>query len=178
MTMTGYRYRFCKDSGSEWMYEREMTDIPLSILLDCKDADEAFIETLEKIFTKCSNSKMAASICKRRSIGAGDIDVKSVHLVLELLEAELKSPSHLQELGNFEIEEVEIKITNRLAKKIVFDFCFASRRRNDNPTLLIDLTRLDNPDKLAYLEKLDPTALSDIKVISEPKVLKAHDLVS
>lgn len=176
MTITGYRYRFCKDSETEWIYEREITDIPLSILLDCKDADETFIETVEKIFTKCNNSQLAASICKRRI--TCEIDVKTLHLVLELLEDELKSPSHLQELGNFEIEEVEIKITNRLAKKIVFDFCFASRRRNDHPTSLIDLTRLDSPAKLDYLEKLDPKALDDIKVISEPKVLKTHDLVS
>ena len=95
-------------------------------------------------------------------------------MILELLEDELKSPSHLQELGNFEIEEVEIKITNRLARRIVFDFCFASRRRDD----IIDLTCLDNPCKLDYLEKSDRTALEDIKVISEPKIIKARDLVS
>ena len=46
MTLVGYRYRFCKDSKSEWIYEREITDIPLRIMLDFKDADETFIETL------------------------------------------------------------------------------------------------------------------------------------
>ena len=97
---------------------------------------------------------------------------------MKLLEDELKSPTHLQELGNFEIEEVEIKITNRLARRIVFDFCFASRRRNDNPPRIIDLTCLDNTCKLDYLEKSDKKALEDIKVISEPKLIKACDLVS
>ena len=97
---------------------------------------------------------------------------------MKLLEDELKSPTHLQELGNFEIEEVEIKITNRLARRILFDFCLASRRRDDNQTGIIDLTRLDNPGKLDYLEKSDKTALDDIKVISEPKIIKARDLVS
>ena len=178
MTIVGYRYRFCKDSKSEWIYEREITDIPLSIMLDFKDADDTFIETLGHIFTKCKDSKLAASICKQRSVGPGCIDSKSAHLILELLEDELKSPTHLQELGNFEIEEVEIKITNRLARRILFDFCFASRRRNDNPTSIIDLTCLDNPGKLDYLEKSDKTALEDIKVISEPKIIKARDLVS
>lgn len=177
MKIVGYRYRFCKDSESEWIYEREIKDIPLSILLDFKDADETFIETLEQIFTKCKDSKLAARICKQRRVGPGDIDSKSSHLILELLQDELKSPTHLQELGNFEIEEVEVKITNRLARRIVFDFCFASRRRNDNQSI-IDLTCLDNPFKLEYLEKSDPTALDDIKVISEPKIIKARDLVS
>lgn len=99
-------------------------------------------------------------------------------MILELLEYELKSPRHIPELGNFEIEEVEIKITNRLAKRILFDFCFASRRRNDNQNSIIDLTCLDNPCKLTYLEKSDPTALNNIKVISEHKLIKACDLVS
>ena len=88
---------------------------------------------------------------------------------MDLLEYELKSPRHIPELGNFEIEEVEVKIDNRLAERIVFDFCFASRGRNDDSDCVVDLTCLDNPDKLDYLEKLDPTALKDIKVISEPK---------
>lgn len=178
MTIVGYRYRFCKDSKSEWIYEREITDIPPSILLDFKDADETFIETLEQIFTKCKSSKLAASIFKQRGVGPGCIDSKSTHLILELLEDELKSPSHLPELGNFEIEEVEIKITNHLARRILFDFCFASRKRNDNSTSIIDLTCLDNPCKLDYLEKSDLTALDNIKVISEPKIIKARDLVS
>ena len=178
MTLVGYRYRFCKDSESEWIYEREITDIPLSIMLDFKDADETLIETLEQIFTKCKDSKLAARICKKRCVGPGEIDSKSSHLILELLEDELKSPTHLQELGNFEIEEVEVKITNLLARRIVFDFCFASRRRNDNQTSILDLTCLDNPCKLEYLEKLDPTALDNIKVISEPKIIEARDLVS
>lgn len=178
MTIVGYRYRFCKDSKSEWIYQREIKDIPLSIMLDFKDADETFIETLEQIFTKCKSSKLAESICKQRCVGPGCIDSKSSHLILELLEDELKSPTHLPELGNFEIEEVEIKITNRLARRILFDFCFASRRRNDNQTSILDLTCLDNPVKLYYLEKSDKTALEDIKVISEPKIIKARDLVS
>ena len=169
MKMVGYRYRFCKDSKSEWMYERELTDIPLSILLDFTDADETLIQTLEQIFAKCKDSKLAARICKQRRVGPGCIDAKSTHMILELLEYELKSPRHIPELGNFEVEEVEVKIDNRLAKRIVFDFCFASRGRNDNPTNIIDLTCLDNPVKLDYLEKSDPTALNNIKVISEPK---------
>ena len=178
MTIVGYRYRFCKDSESEWIYERDITDIPLSIMLDFKDADETFIQTLEQIFTKCKSSELAASICKQRCVGPGGINSKSGHCILKLLEDELKSPTHLQELGNFEIEEVEIKITNRLARRIVFDFCFASRRRNDNPPRIIDLTCLDNTCKLDYLEKSDKKALEDIKVISEPKLIKACDLVS
>ena len=178
MTLVGYRYRFCKDSKTEWIYKREITDIPLRIMLDFKDADDTFIETLERIFTKCKDSKLASSICNQRCVGPGEIDSKSGHCILKLLKDELKSPSHLPELGNFEIEEVEIKITNRLAKRIVFDFCFASRRRNDNPSNIIDLTCLDNPVKLEYLEKSDRTALEDVKVISELKIIKASDLVS
>ena len=99
-------------------------------------------------------------------------------MILELLEYELKSPRHIPELGNIEIEEVEVKIANRLARRILFDFCFASRSRNDHPTSIIDLTCLDNPVKLDYLEKSDPTALNNIKVISEHKLIKACDLVS
>ena len=178
MTLVGYRYRFCKDSKTEWIYEREITDIPLRIMLDFKDADDTFIQTLEQIFTKCKDSKLAASICNQRGVGPGEIDSKSGHCILKLLKDELKSPSHLPELGNFEIEEVEIKITNRLAKRIVFDFCFAYRRRNDNQTSIIDLTCLDNPVKLSYLEKSDKTALDNIEVISEHKLIKACDLVS
>ena len=178
MTLIGYRYRFCKDSKSEWIYEREITYIPPSILLDFKDADDTFIETLGHILTKCNDSKLAARICNQRCVGPGDIDSKSGHCILELLKDELKSPSHLPELGNFEIEEVEIKITNSLAKRILFDFCFASRRRNDNQSNIIDLTCLDSPFKLTYLEKSDPTALNNIKVISEHKLIKACDLVS
>ena len=178
MTLVGYRYRFCKDSKTDWIYEREIKDIPLKIMLDFKDADDTFIETLGHIFTKCKDSKLAASICNQRYVGPGEIDSKSGHCILKLLKDELKSPSHLPELGNFEIEEVEIKITNRLAKRIVFDFCFAYRRRNDNQTSIIDLTCLDNPVKLDYLEKSDKTALDNIKVISEPKIIKARDLVS
>ena len=104
MTLVGYRYRFCKDSKTEWIYEREITYIPISIMLDFKDADDTFIETLGHIFTKCKDSKLAASICNQRCVGPGGIDSKSGHLILELLEDELKSPSHLPELGNFEIE--------------------------------------------------------------------------
>ena len=178
MTLVGYRYRFCKDAKSEWIYEREITDIPLRIMLDFKDADDTFIETLGHIFTKCKDSKLAASICNQRCVGPGEIDSKSGHCILKLLEDELKSPSHLQELGNFEIEEIEIKITNRLAKRILFDFCLASRRRNHNTSNIIDLTCLDNPVKLSYLEKSDKTALDNIKVISEHKLIKACDLVS
>ena len=178
MTIVGYRYRFCKDSKSEWMYKRELSDIPLSILLDFKDADETLVQTLEQIFTKCKDSKLAASICKQRRVGPGCIDAKSTHMILELLEYELKSPRHIRELGDFEIEGVEVKIDNCLAKRIVFDFCFASRGRNDNSAYVEDLTCLDNPVKLDYLEKLDPTALKDIKVISENKLIKTRDLVS
>ena len=173
MKIVGYRYRFCKDAKSEWLYNRELTDIPLSILLDFKDADETLVQTLEQIFTKCKDSKLAASICKQRRIGPGCIDAKSTHMILELLEYELKSPRHIPELGNFEIEEVEVKIDDCLAKRIVFDFCFASRGRNDDSDCVVDLTCLDNPDKLDYLEKSDPTALKDIKVISAPKTAKA-----
>ena len=170
MKIVGYRYRFCKDAKSEWLYKRELSDIPLSILLDFKDADETLVQTLVQIFTKCKDSKLATSICKKRRVGPGDIDAKSTHMILELLEYELKSPRHIPELGNIEIEEVEVKIANRLAKRIVFDFCFASRGRNDESAYVVDLTCLDNPDKMDYLEKLDPTALKDIKVISEPKL--------
>ena len=104
MTIVGYRYRFCKDSKSEWIYEREIKDIPLRIMLDFKDADDTFIETLGHIFTKCKDSKLAASICNQRGVGPGEIDSKSGHCILKLLKDELKSPSHLPELGNFEIE--------------------------------------------------------------------------
>ena len=178
MTIVGYRYRFCKDSKSEWIYKREITDIPLRIMLDFKDADDTFIETLGNIFTKFKDSKLAASICNQRCVGPGEIDSKSGHCILKLLKDELKSPSHLPELGNFEIEQVEIKITNRLAKRILFDFCFAYRRRNHNTSNIIDLTCLDNPVKLDYLEKSDKTALDNIKVISEHKLIKACDLIS
>ena len=177
MTIIGYRYRFYKDAKSEWMYERELNDVPLRILLDFKDADETLVQTLAQIFTKCKDSKLAASICKQRRIGPGCIDAKSTRMILELLELELKSPRHIPELGNFEIEEVEVKIADCLAKRIVFDFCFASRGRNDETAYVVDLTCLDSPDKLGYLEKLDPTSLKDIKVISAPKTAKACDFV-
>ena len=40
---------------------------------------------LERIFTKCKDSKLAASICNQRCVGPGFIDAKSTHMILELL---------------------------------------------------------------------------------------------
>lgn len=168
--MIGYRFRFCKDSETEWTYRSSIFDVMVHMMENLEEADDNVISTLTSIFSaepsiikmieerKALSSALSSAFISFASL-LKPKPMNAFEKLAKLINHELVSPSHLLELGNFEIEEIEGTFPGE-TERYLFDLTFGVA------------------SGMSMLEVGYPIDDIKIKVISEPKVLKTHDLVS